>query len=378
MSISNSCLYYLSSPLINISNQMYGPVNYEEERNPGPLFFGVAEFQYDGMSAQLQGNVNSLLITVGVDLNSGQQGHLNSGDELTRTDGNLYFTYTGLQGTTGLDGVTGIRGSQGETGISGITGIAGITGLDLPGITGIAPLNTGVTGADGIVGNTGFSPGGVFGIQGSTGLPITGLSGNTGPVGLTGVDLQGIFGLLGATGSDPQGNTGLQGIGGVSPAGVSVIGHTGIDVGETGLMGITGIAPSGIAEPRTLFIENQESGLSLQFNLLANTLNSGYVEWMAWGTTDITGASSTITATFGGTTLITSNLGAPYGTTYFMFGQIIRISSTEERIVTKIVSSEGTISSAVALAAENLAANNNILISATNGNINCLVVRIFS
>ena len=94
----------------------------------------------------------------GVDLSTGKNRTVKTGDVLTDDQGNPLL----IQGVTGLLGLTGIYG---QTGIQGVTGFYGQTGIQ--GGTGIQG-STGIQGVTGFYGQTGIL--GNTGIQGVTGL----------------------------------------------------------------------------------------------------------------------------------------------------------------------------------------------------------------
>lgn len=340
------------------------------------------------ISAEYQDVLGLAVIVEGVNLATGFFQPLTPADRMVRSNGAL-LNGTGIQGATGLQGVTGLPGIQGATGLIGATGTIGITGFALNGITGLRGF-TGINarGETGLQGSTGVI--GITGLIGATGISIqgaTGLQGITGLTGTTGVAPTGVTGFLGATGILAGGATGIQGITGVAPLGISTQGTTGITQGITGIRGITGIAPPGVAAPyQNLSTTTQASGTSLSYTIPASTLtvNEQYLDFVTWGNGATQGlnAPTTITITFGSTTIMTATLAQDAAAgTYVIRGIILRTGASAEEIIVGQVNSGVTTNTITqrTSATENLSNDLSLQVSVTsNGSgqsVRALVVR---
>lgn len=249
--------------------------------------------------------------------------------------------FAGVQGATGLQGITGLVGIQGITGVAvqGLTGIQGIQGI------------TGIMGQTGLIGTTGSQgiTGSIFNVTGLQG--ITGLQGTTGVAGVTGI--RGMTGIPGL-----QGATGIQGVTGFSPTGISFFGATGIQgttgilgatgtqgitgssfLGTTGIQGVTGIiGATGLQG--TLTLEGLvQSTTTASYIVAANTITATgqQIEFLASGITAINGAATTLTISFGGTTIFTDLKTDSTAKLFTVEGLIIKQSGNNQEIGIKVL-----------------------------------------
>jgi len=298
------------------------------------------------LSAEMMDTLGVAIIIEGYDLSTGQKKFVSPADNVLRSNGS-FLSGTGITGATGLGGSTGLQGTQGSTGLTGSTGLQGITGFSVigstgnQGITGFSPQGeTGLQGATGIIGITGF-----VGVTGISQRGATGVQGTTGFIGITGIAPAGPDGLQGETGLLDGTATGVQGITGIAPAGLSPQGATGVVQGATGVQGNTGIAPRGVAGPaQTLSAQTQASGTSFSYSIPANTLtvNEQYVEFIVWGTCATGGfqTPTTLTVTFGSTTILTTTMQQDAATGAFLArGIILRTGASAEEIIVGQVNS---------------------------------------
>lgn len=276
----------------------------------------------------------------------------------------------GIQGFTGVMGITGLLGIAGNTGVSfiGVTGLQGIQGLTggigatgfdgttgSLGVTGVIFNVTGLNGTTGLQGNTGVS--GVTGFRGLTG--ILGLTGETGAQGATGSGATGIsfFGVTGLTGETGiLGATGSQGV-----TGFSFTGATGIQ-GGTGILGATGFQGTRSLEGLV------QAGNSASFIVPANTITTDgqQIEFYASGSTADDGAPTTITVSFGGTTIFTDVRTGVFEV-FTIEGLIIKQAGSNQEIGIKALYNGSRGNAARAATTLSMASDQTLTVSTSSG-----------
>jgi hypothetical protein len=333
------------------------------------------------LGPQIYSQFVTQLIAIGVDLATGQSQVFEPGDVVVRADGLAYSAATGIQGWTGVQGVAGLPGAQGATGLFGNTGLRGLTGVTVDGITGISIIGvTGLRGDTGVLGITGLSPTGILGIQGIQITGITGIQGITGIIGSTGSSPSGATGLQGM--APAAGSTGVQGLTGASSFGFNLSGATGINIGGTGLQGSTGlVGPVGIISVTTLNVQNSLSSTTASYILPANTLNvnSQQLEFITWGQSAADNTSTTLTITFGGSSIFSSTFSGTAGLDFYLRGLIIRLTGSTQENLVSLIGRDGIMDAERSSTSVSLAADQTLQLSLTGAGVgyqfNALIVR---